>query len=57
MVEEGYEHLAWAGPAMVHRRIAMHLIDEAAGVWDDEHGVIFRTYEQVCSPVCHVMVC
>ena len=35
------------GAAGVHRRIAMHLIDEAAGVWNDELGVVFRTYEQL----------
>jgi hypothetical protein len=35
------------GAAGVHRRIATHLIDEAAGVWNDELGVVFRTYEQL----------
>lgn len=32
---------------MIHRRIATHLIDEAAGIWDEHSGVHFRTYEQL----------
>lgn len=46
-MSDGDGEATWVGPAVVHRRIAMHLIDEAAGVWNAEIGVVFRTYEQL----------